>query len=96
MWPFKKSKVNGLIKFYSLEDWWLSTFTPQEQKYIDEHFQPMGDAPHSLTQGEYTSISLPKSSFLNSLMTWFRSNADSSIATRIRNKLIEVEDEEPI
>jgi len=31
---FKRKKIGGEIAFYGLQEWWLNTFTPQEQAYI--------------------------------------------------------------
>jgi hypothetical protein len=67
MWPRqKKPKVEGLIAYYDLTDWWLSSFTEDERTLIDERYQPMSMPPHTLTQGQRTS-SLPTTEFLNAL-----------------------------
>ncbi|MEJ5240072.1 MAG: hypothetical protein WHS87_02630 [Anaerolineales bacterium] len=91
----KKPKVEGLIAYYRLTDWWFSSFTEAERRSIDERYQPMGMPPHTLTRGQHTS-SLPVTEFLNSLATWFRSRQDSSISERIYNKIAELGRENPI
>ncbi|MCG2739400.1 MAG: hypothetical protein L6300_04085, partial [Syntrophaceae bacterium] len=72
---------------------WLSTFTDDEQAYIDTRF--MGMPHHSLTQGEWET-SKPASQFLNELATWFRGSKDSSIAERIHAKVNDLGKEQPI
>ena len=96
MWPWrKKPKVEGLIAYYGLTDWWLASFTEGERRLIDERYKPMGEPPHTLTQGQHTSP-LPVTEFLNNLTTWFRSRQDSLISERIQNKLAELGRENPI
>ena len=89
-------KVEGLIAFYKLQEWWFSSFTPNEREYIDNRYQPMGAPPHTLTRGEILERTQPAPEFLNGLKTWFRSKADSTIAERIYQKLIELPKEHPI
>ncbi len=90
MWPRqKKPKVEGLIAYYDLTDWWLSSFTEDERTLIDERYQPMSMPPHTLTQGQRTS-SLPTTEFLNALASWFRSPNDASISQRIHGKIEEL------
>jgi hypothetical protein len=90
------NKVEGLIAYYKLQDWWFSTFTDNERKYIDSCYQPMGTKSHTLTRGKIVEINQPAPEFLNGLNTWFRSSKDSSIAERIHQKLIELAEENPI
>ncbi len=90
------NKVEGLIAFYKLQEWWFSSFTHDEREYIDNRYQPM-DAPlHTLTQGTILERNQPASEFLNSLNSWFRSKKDSAIAERIHQKLIELTKEHQI
>lgn len=90
------NNIQGLISFYNLQEWWLSTFTPEEREYIDNSYQPMGASPHTLTQGTEINREQPAPEFLNGLNTWFRNSKDLSIAERIHNKLIELANENPI
>lgn len=90
------NKIQGLISFYNLQEWWFSTFNSEEREYIDNAYQPMGAPPHTLTQGAETNREHPAPEFLNGLNTWFRSSKDSSIAERIHKKLIELAKENPI
>jgi hypothetical protein len=92
----KQEKVDGLIAFYNLQEWWFSSFTIDEREYIDSCYQPMGALPHTLTQGTILERQQPAPELLNGLNTWFRSSKDSSIAERIHQKLIEIAKEHPI
>lgn len=91
----KKPKGEGLIASYGLTDWWLASFTEAERRLIDERFKPMGMPPHTLTRGQYI-LPLPVTEFLDMLASWFRSQQDSSIFERIRNKIAELARENPI
>jgi len=90
------NKVEGLIAFYELEEWWFSSFTNDEREYIDSRYQPTGAPPHTLTRGKILERRLPAPEFLNGLNTWFKSNKDSTIAERIHRKLTELGKEHPI
>ena len=100
---FKVEEVKGLIGFYGLSDWWLSTFTEAEKEYIDNKFQPMvmtigSDESncHMLTQDDITLSDRDTSGFLTGLMTWFRLKKDASIFERIHNKVVELGNIQPI
>jgi hypothetical protein len=88
----KQEKVEGLIAYYKLQDWWFSSFTNDEREYIDSRCQSL----HSLTKGTVLERQQPAPEFLNGLNTWFRSNKDSTIAERIHRKLVELGKEFPI
>ena len=42
----KQEKVEGLIAFYDLQEWWFSSFTSEEREYIDSRYNLW---EHSLT-----------------------------------------------
>jgi hypothetical protein len=88
--------VEGLIGYFEMSEWWFSSFSEQERKYIDNHFQPMGSRAHSLTQGKVLEYSQPAPEFLNSLKTWFSNKKDSSIAERIHLQLSAYAKDHPI
>ena len=90
------NKVEGLIAFYKLQEWWFSSFTNDEREYIDSCYQPMGAPPHTLTWGTISERQQPAPEFLNGLNTWFRKSKDSTIAKRIHQKLKEIVREHPI
>jgi hypothetical protein len=92
----KQEKIEGLIAFYNLQEWWFSSFAIDEREYIDSCYQPMGALPHTLTQGTILKRQQPAPEFLNVLNTWFRSSKDSTIAERIHRKLAELGKQFPI
>jgi hypothetical protein len=92
----KLEEVEGLIKYYGLQEWWFSSFTKDERKLIDDRYQPMGALPHTLTKGKIIEYALPAPEFLTGVNTWFRNSEDSVIAERIHQKLIELGKEHPI
>lgn len=89
-------KVNGLIGYYRLNNWWFETFTEKERKFIDERYHPVGQPPHSLTQGEPSYGTIPVTTFLNSLSTWFQGQNETSINGRIHKKVVELGKSQPI
>lgn len=85
-------KLKGEIGYYNLEDWWFTTFTDTEQKYIIDKFQPMGmgvgedPEKNSLTEGDISWSSASVSNFLNSLSSWFTGPNDRVIGRKIGEK----------
>lgn len=93
---WSRARVEGLVAYYGLTDWWLTTFSKNEREYIDNEYQPFGFKKHLLTQGKVISISMPASQLLRSLETLFTSKNDASILKKIHDKVIEVEYSQPI
>lgn len=93
-----KLKIEGLIGYYALGNWWISTFSDAEREYMEQKFQPMGlvRGSRSLTCGKIASNSQPCAEFLNGLATWFHQSEDRSIADRVRQKIVELGKTEPI
>jgi hypothetical protein len=96
--PEPTPKIEGLLGYYGLSDWWLSTFTPTEREHIEATYQPMGARPgtHPLTQGRIGSTSQTAGDFLSGLASWFRKSDDASIAQRIRAKMDELAQAHPV
>ena len=96
--PEPTSTVEGLLGYYGLGDWWLTTFSQAERDVIEARYQPMGERPGSrpLTQGRIGSVSMPASQFLATLAGWFRKVDDASIAQRIRTKIDELSQTNPV
>jgi hypothetical protein len=92
----RKPKVNGLIKYFGLVDWWFSEFNEREREYIDNKYNPMNQRPHTLTEGIYTSIDTDAASFLNGLATWFRNKSDAVILKRIEEKIDDLAVKNPV
>lgn len=90
----KKSEVKGELGYFGLGDWWLSTFTEEERKYIEQTYKPMsmgGDNNKPLTEGNILSTSQTAAGLLSGLVGWFKkSPEDLSIARRILAKAEEV------
>jgi hypothetical protein len=89
-------QVEGILGYYGLSEWWLSTFSPAERQHIDATFQPMGGTPHALTQGRIGAIDMPASQFLSVLASWFNKREDHDIGRRIRQKVDELAQRNPI
>jgi hypothetical protein len=92
----EKPKIGGYIGYYGLENWWLTTFTGDEKKYIVERFRKYHprSGPESLLQGNVIVIeksTLPgtPSSYLNFLTFIFRKPEENSIARRMAQKALE-------
>jgi len=85
------SDIKGYIGYYGLADWWLDTFTSNERQIIDRHYQPIGQPPHALTQGDIGHVSMTVDIFLNSLKTWFHKPGFSSVEKRIEKKIEDLE-----
>lgn len=91
----KKPKIQGEIGYYGLADWWLETFTEDEQKHIDDTFAPFSSSGpiHRLIRGDIQYSTQPIGLFLSGLAGWFsRTDRDRDIARRILAKAVEVMD----
>lgn len=81
---FMRKRVGGLIAYYELDDWWLSTFTEDERRHIASTFKPLGASPDDLIDsGEITFTTQSELSFLSNLAGWFPKRPDRSIARRV-------------
>lgn len=94
---FKKKRIGGEIAYYGLQDWWLYSFTPEEQSYIVNKFQPLGmTTTNSLIKGSISWSSQSVVSFLQSLSGWFNNPKDRHIAIRILQKAEQLSEQTPI
>lgn len=84
-----QQSIGGDIKYFHLNDWWMTAFTDQERNYVVERYNPMGSSERSLIEGEITFSSATPGMFLVGLATWFQLPEDRSIAKRILEKSIE-------
>ncbi len=87
-----KLSVGGYIKYYSLENWWLTEFDKDERKFIAEKVKNS----INLIEGNIGFSSQLKVDFLSGLLTWFRKESDKPIAEKIKKKLEEISDKEPL
>jgi hypothetical protein len=84
---FTKKRTGGLISYYGLDDWWLTTFTEDERRRIIATFQPLGaSSDDSITSGEVTYTSQSAPAFLSNLAGWFSKQPERSIARRLLAK----------
>jgi hypothetical protein len=93
MFNFSKTNKNpeGLIRFYSLESFWLQSFSQEEKVYIAETYQPIGtNKKESLIKGSILDSSQTASMFLSTLAGWFDNPRDRSIAVRLIRKSIDL------
>jgi hypothetical protein len=83
---FFTDKIQGTIGQLRLQDWWLSTFTEEEQKYIIQTYQPLGVGDNivgdSLIKGD-GDCNPNAVSILSDLATWFKKEIDHTIGFRI-------------
>jgi len=88
---FKRKRIGGEIAFYGLQDWWLNSFTSEEQTYIVRKFQPLGTGrSNSLITGSISWSSQSVVSFLQSLSGWFNNPQDRHISVRMLKKAEEL------
>jgi len=88
---FEKKKVGGMIAYYDLQNWWLNSFTSQEQGYIIKKFQPLGTGDsNDLITGSISRCSQSVISFLQSLSGWFNNRQNRELAMKILNKAEEL------
>src|SRR5665647_1529813 len=91
----KDKKIGGDIGFYGLADWWLTTFTEEERRYMESVYQPMtagssGGQTSSLTSGHILSSSQSVCGFLGTFAGWFHKADDRYLAYRIFDKAEQV------
>ena len=82
-------KVKGLIGFYELSDWWLSTFTKRERQDLEQSGNQTGTA--SLTKGKAFS-----SQHVTDFLSVLAMGKEKSIAKRIQQKISEVAEKTPL
>lgn len=88
--------VHGLIGYFGLTDWWLTTFSEEERHHIQTTFQPLGDTGDSLTSAAISGTTMTAVGLLSSLAGWFRRSEDRSIAHRILEKGAELAKDAPV
>jgi len=67
-----EKKIDGMIGFFGLQEWWLNSFSDEEREKILLIYQPFGINPESLIKGKVVSPSQSAISFLSNLTGWFR------------------------
>lgn len=85
-----KSKIQGPIDNVNLTEWWLSTFSEAERKYIEKKFQPLWGSEESLTKGKVSFSSDTAVVLLHNSAGWFAKDEDRHLAYRILAKAEEL------
>ncbi len=68
-----EGEIHGLIGYFGLAHWWLTTFTLAERRHIDESFKPLGlevggaSSDNHLTRGEISDTSQTAAGLLSAL-----------------------------
>lgn len=78
----RRPKVNGIIKFLRLEDWWLGELTDEERQIILNTYSPMG-SESSILDGEIVSSSQTQLHFFCGLIGWFNKPKLKHIAYKL-------------
>lgn len=78
----KKPKVNGIIKYLKLENWWLNELSDEEREIILNTYSPMGSAD-SIIEGDIYSSSQTQLQFFWGLIGWFNKPELRHIAYKI-------------
>lgn len=84
-----RNEVGGDLKYFGLVDWWLSTFSEEEQDYIIRTFSGggVGGVTAGFAEGPTTYTSLTAPGLLVALAGYFsRTTSDLHIARRILEK----------
>lgn len=88
----RRAKVGGEIALYSLEKWWLGSFSSEEREYITSLYQPMNEPRRRiLTEGDLSDqkdspyLDQNRESLLSALPGWLRKPQDRPL----QRKLIE-------
>lgn len=81
----KQPKVNGIIKYLNLEDWWLYELNDEEREIILNTYSPMG-IKNSIIEGNIYSSSQTHLHFFWGLIGWFNKPALRHIAYKLISK----------
>jgi len=80
----------GRLGYYGLHEWWDSTFSPDEQRFIEGRHQPLGGGLTTLTAGRISSSSQSAAGLLWALAGWFNKPGERHIARRMLSKAEEI------
>lgn len=81
----KKDKgPEGLIEYFSLQNWWLNELNEADRKTILEIYQPMGGG--SLIEGNIRSTSQTDIGFLSGMIGWFSKKENRHICYKLIEK----------
>ena len=77
----------------ALDNWWTSTFTPEERRVIIDRFRPLGGSSDFLTEDRIQRAPGGPVSFLTQLSGWFRTPAEKHLASRMLEKAEQLAEE---
>ena len=81
----KKPKVDGIIRYLKLDDWWLNELSDEEREIILNTYSPMG-SESSIIEGEIYSSSQTPLHFFWGLIGWFNKPDLRNIAYKLISK----------
>lgn len=82
----KAKKINGLIAYFNLSDWWQLELSQNDRNKIMEKYQPMGSGSVSLTDRNISSTSQTPIALLCGMVGWFAKEEDRHIAYKLIEK----------
>lgn len=80
------SPVGGIIGFFGISEWWVSTFSDIERKHIVDKYTPLGGSGDRLEKGDNTFTTETPVNLLSNLAGWFNSEEERTIAYRLLDK----------
>jgi hypothetical protein len=83
-------RTAGQLGYHGLRDWWEESFSAEEQRFIEQRYQPMGGGIASLTQGHIDSTSQTAAGLLTGLSSWFNKPGERHLARRLLAKAEEI------
>lgn len=82
---------DGTIRYFNLQDWWMTEFNEADRAYIESVFTPLGFGAGTLTQGHIHSTTDEAHYMLKALAGWFyKTDYDLALAKRILAKYDDV------
>ena len=84
--------IKGEIGYFGLEQWWTTTFSDKERRYIRERYQPLGSPQDPLTSGSISHTNQTAVVLLYGLASWFSRKEDRSIGYQFLAKADELLD----
>lgn len=82
----KKREANGMIGYFSLQDWWFNELDKEDRASIEAIYKPMGGREKDLTEGDMNGTSLTKVGFLSGMIGWFSKEEFRHIAYKLIDK----------
>jgi hypothetical protein len=83
-------RAAGQLGYHGLRDWWDQSFSLEDQRLIEERYQPMGGGIASLTEGRIESTSQTAAGLLWGLSSWFNKPGERRLARRMLAKAEEI------